>query len=126
MSNPAAPTDTRDWSTPATRRTARRFAAGYVGLALAVALADEIAGHPSALDATTTLMSFPGTILVLVAVVYPLVLLLGDSSGTEETGFSLLAPLFQGAGALVNVLILWGAIAFVRHFRNEARRSRRR
>ncbi|MFH9135520.1 hypothetical protein [Streptomyces sp. NPDC017524] len=124
MSRPAAPTEADAWSTPGPRRKARRFAVGYIGLVLAVALANEIAGRPSALDATTALMSFPGAILLLVVVVYPLVLLLGDGSGTEEAGFSFLTPLFQGAGALVNVLIVWGVIALVRHFRNETHRSR--
>ncbi|WP_371625362.1 hypothetical protein OG245_23115 [Streptomyces sp. NBC_01116] len=126
MSNPAAPTEARAWSAPGPRRKARRFAVGYIGLVLAIALAYELAGRPSALDATTALMSFPGTVLVLVALVYPLVMLLGDSSGTEETGFSLLTPLFQGAGALANVLIVWGVLALVRHFRSEAHRSRDR
>lgn len=126
MSKPADSPEARSWSKPGIWSKTRRFALGYIGLVLAIALANEIAGRPSALDATMALMSFPGTILVLVAVVYPLVLLLGDGSGTEETGFSLLTPLFQGAGALVNVLIVWGVIAFVRHFRNEARSSRSR
>ncbi|MEV4878086.1 hypothetical protein [Streptomyces cyaneofuscatus] len=123
MSKPAPPTEARAWK-PGTWSTARRIAVGYIGLVLAAALANEIAGHPSALDATMSLVALPGTILVLVAVVYPLALLLGDTSGTEETGFSLLTALFQGAGALVNVLIVWGVIALVRHFRNEARSSR--
>ncbi|MFD4829229.1 hypothetical protein ACFWPV_05130 [Streptomyces uncialis] len=121
MSNPVTPTTTRSRSRTWSR--ARLIAVGYPGLTLAVALANEIAGHPSALDTTMTLISFPGAILVLVALVYPLALLLGDSSGTEETGFSILTPLFHGAGALVNVLIVWGVITLVRHFRKEANDS---
>ncbi|MGV9313607.1 hypothetical protein ACWDR0_15665 [Streptomyces sp. NPDC003691] len=88
MSNPATPTATnsrgRTWS------RARLIAVGYPGLTLAVALANETAGHPSALDTTMTLVSFPGAVLVLVTLVYPLALLLGDGSGTEDTGFSIL------------------------------------
>ncbi|MEW1697969.1 hypothetical protein ACIQCR_23600 [Streptomyces sp. NPDC093249] len=124
MSNPVTPTTTG--SRGGTWSRARLIAVGYPGLTLAVALANEIAGHPSALDTTMTLISFPGAVLVLVALVYPLALLLGDGSGTEETGFSILTPVFHGAGALVNVLIVWGVIALVRHFRNEARDSRGR
>ncbi|MEV3875159.1 hypothetical protein [Streptomyces sp. NPDC049906] len=119
MSNPATPT-TRSWS------KARLVAVGYPALTLAVALANEIAGHPSRLDTTMTLISFPGAVLVLIALVYPLALLLGDSSGTEETGFSILTPLFHGAGALVNVLIVWGVITLVRHFGKKAHDSRGR
>lgn len=103
----------------------RLIAVGYVALVLAVALADEITGHPSALDATMTLISFPGSILVLVTLVYPLAILAGDDTVDEEVTSSLLTPLLHGAGALVNVLVVWAAIAFVRHFRNEARRSDR-
>ncbi|MFJ9638246.1 hypothetical protein [Streptomyces sp. NPDC101178] len=107
------------------RSVPRLISVGYVGLVLAVALADEIAGHPSALDAAMTPAAFPGSILVLVSVLYPLNLLAGDDSFEGESGFSLLTPLFHGTGALVNVLIVWAVIAFVRHFRNEARRSGR-
>lgn len=126
MSNPATPTTTRSWSKPGTWSRARLIAVGYLGPTPALALANEIAGHPSALDTTMTLISFPGAILVLVALVYPLALLLGDGSGTEETGFSILTRLLHGAGALVNVLIVWGVITLVRHFRNEAADSRAR
>ncbi|MER5554840.1 hypothetical protein ABT001_24740 [Streptomyces sp. NPDC002793] len=126
MSNPVSPTTTRSWSKSGAWSGARLIAVGYLGLNLAVALANEIAGHPSVLDPAMALISFPGAILILVALFYPLALLLGDTSGTEETGFSILTPLFHGAGALVNVLIVWGVIVFVRHFRNEADGSRGR
>lgn len=125
MDNPAPPTPARPWSKPGTWSRGRQIAVGYIGLVLAVALANEIAGHPSALDATMTLISFPGSILVLILVLYPLNLLFGDDSFDAESGFSLLTPLFHGAGALVNVLIVWGALTFVRHLRTEYRRSRR-
>ncbi|MFE4450420.1 hypothetical protein [Streptomyces sp. NPDC056796] len=120
MSKPAVP----DRGGP--RNWARPLALGYVGLVLAVALADEIAGRPPALDTAMALISFPGAGLVLVALLWPAALLTGDDPVTEEAGSSLLTPLFHGSGALVNVLVAWGVLTFVRHFRDEARSSRSR
>ncbi|MFJ8559717.1 hypothetical protein ACIRD0_20090 [Streptomyces microflavus] len=109
-------------STPGPRR-ARLLAAGYIGLVTAAALAQEIAGQPEGSRIPLTLATFPGGIALLV-LLYLSAPLTGDGPGTEEAGFSLLAPLFHGAGALLNVLIVWGVIAFARHFRAECRRSR--
>ncbi|MFJ1591933.1 hypothetical protein ACIOD0_17030 [Kitasatospora albolonga] len=108
---------------PITRSTARRIAAGYVGVVTLAAVAYEFAGRPEYGVGAMTLAAWPGDVLLLVFVLYPLALLTGDASGVEEAGFSLLNPLYQGAGAVVNVLILWGAITLVRHFRTECRRS---
>ncbi|MFF9322500.1 hypothetical protein ACF1BP_33970 [Streptomyces sp. NPDC014735] len=111
------------WNKPGTWSKVRLIAVGYVGLVTAAALVHEIAGRPEAADSLMTTISFPGDVLVLVFVLYPLALLVGDDSIEGETGFSLFTPLFHGSGALVNVLIVWGVIAFVRHFWNEACRS---
>ncbi|MFF2720669.1 hypothetical protein [Streptomyces sp. NPDC058011] len=102
----------------------RLIAAGYIGLVTAAALAYEIAGRPESAEPAMTLAAWPGSILLLLFVLYPLALLLGDDPATEEAGFSLLNPLLQGAGALVNVLALWAVIAFARHFAAEWSRSR--
>ncbi|MEU3835489.1 hypothetical protein [Streptomyces microflavus] len=106
-------------------RRARLLAAGYIGLVTATALAHEIAGQPEGGRIPLTLATFPGGIALLVLIHLPAPLTRGGP-GTEETGFSLLAPLSHGAGALLNVLIVWGVIAFARHFRAESRRSRSR
>lgn len=50
--------------------------------------------------------------------------MIGDDALLGETVFNLLGPLLHGAGALVNVLIVWGVIAFARHFKAEYSRSR--
>ncbi|MEI5035680.1 hypothetical protein RB201_32715 [Streptomyces sp. S1A(2023)] len=126
MSKPTDSPEARSWSRPGIWSTARRIAVGYIGLVLAVALVNEIAGHPSALHATMTLVAFPGDTVVLVTLIYPLAILVGDDTVDEEVTFNLLTPLLHGAGALVNVLVVWGVIAFARHFRNEARSSRSR
>ncbi|MFZ4263990.1 hypothetical protein [Streptomyces arboris] len=104
---------------------ARLAAAGYVGLVTLAALAYEIAGQPEAGEAAMTLAAWPGEIVLLV-MLYPLALAIGDDALLGETVFSLLGPLLHGAGALVNVLIVWGVIAFARHFKAEYSRSRNR
>ncbi|WP_411081870.1 hypothetical protein [Streptomyces sp. cmx-18-6] len=111
-------------STPSPRGTARLLAAGYLGLVTLAALVHEIAGRPETGQTVMTLAAYPGGVILLVTVLYPLALLTGDDAVTEEAGFSLLNPLLDGAGALVNVLILWGVIAFARHFKAECVRSR--
>ncbi|MEU3657842.1 hypothetical protein AB0E67_34845 [Streptomyces sp. NPDC032161] len=129
MNKPNSPNKPRPWikaapwNKPGTWSKARLVAVGYVGLVTATALAYEIAGRPEAADSLLTTISFPGDVLVLVFVLYPLALLVGDDSIEGGAGFNIFTPLFHGTGALVNVLIVWGVIAFVRHFRNEARRS---
>ncbi|OKJ20950.1 hypothetical protein AMK21_13570 [Streptomyces sp. CB00316] len=110
-------------STLGPRSRTRLVAVGYVGLVTLAALAYEIAGQPEAGQAAMTLAAWPGDIVLLV-MIYPLALLPGDDPLLGETGFSLLAPLLHGAGALVNVLIVWGVIAFARHFKAEYSRSR--
>ncbi|MEU8561472.1 hypothetical protein AB0C45_08270 [Streptomyces cyaneofuscatus] len=105
------------------RSRTRLAAAGYVGLVTLAALAYEIAGQPEAGEAAMTLAAWPGVIILLV-MLYPLAVLLGDDPLLGETAFNLLAPLLHGAGALLNVLIVWGVIAFARHFKAEYSRSR--
>ncbi|MFD3787861.1 hypothetical protein [Streptomyces cyaneofuscatus] len=101
----------------------RLVAVGYVGLVTLAALAYEIAGQPAAGQAAMALAAWPGEIVLLV-MLYPLVPLIGDDALLGGTVFNLLAPLLHGAGALVNVLIVWGVIAFARHFEAEYSRSR--
>ncbi|MEU0162403.1 hypothetical protein ABZ154_27230 [Streptomyces sp. NPDC006261] len=110
-------------STPGPRSRTRLASVGYVGLVTLAALVYEIAGQPEAGQAAMTLAAWPGDIVLLVTLAYPLALLIGDDSLRGDTAFNLLDPLLHGAGALVNVLIAWGVIALVRHFRNEARSS---
>jgi len=111
-------------NTPGPRK-ARLLAAGYVGLVTVAALAHEIAGQPEGGRIPLTLATVPGGIVLLV-LMYLSAPLTGAEPSTEEGGFGLLAPLFHGAGALVNVLMVWGVIAFARHFRAEWSRSRSR
>ncbi|MEW2066952.1 hypothetical protein [Streptomyces sp. NPDC007346] len=113
-------------STPGPRSKSRLVAAGYVALVTLAALAHEIAGRPESGEAAMLLAAWPGDTLLLVLVLYPLALLAGAAPATEEAGPSLLGPLLHGAGALVNVLIAWGVITFVRHFKAECVRSRGR
>ncbi|MEW5536049.1 hypothetical protein AB1339_00055 [Streptomyces cyaneofuscatus] len=101
----------------------RLVAAGYVGLVTLAALAYEIAGQPEAGETAMTLAAWPGAIVLLV-MIYPLAVLLGDDPLLGETVFNPLAPLLRGAGALLNVLIVWGVIAFARHVKAEYSRSR--
>ncbi|MEV0300004.1 hypothetical protein [Streptomyces prasinus] len=111
-------TDPGPWS------RARIFAAGYVGLVAVAALAYEIAGHPEGGRIPMTLAAFPGSTVLLVALLYPLAVLTGEEPSTEEPGFSLVNPLFEAGGALLNVLIVWGVIAFVRYFKSQSSRGR--
>ncbi|MFD3971265.1 hypothetical protein [Streptomyces cyaneofuscatus] len=101
----------------------RLIAVGYIGLVTAAALAYEIAGRPESVETAMILADWPGGIILLLFVLYPLALLTGDTGGTEESGFSLLNPLFHGAGALVNVLMVWTVVTFARHFAAEWSRS---
>ncbi|MFJ7325705.1 hypothetical protein ACIQVN_05540 [Streptomyces cyaneofuscatus] len=101
----------------------RLVAVGYVGLVTLAALTYELAGQPEAGEAAMTLAAWPGVIILLV-MLYPLAVLLGDDPLLGETAFNLLAPLLHGAGALVNVLIVWGVVAFARHFKAEYSRGR--
>ncbi|MEV7846882.1 hypothetical protein AB0O50_23140 [Streptomyces cyaneofuscatus] len=101
----------------------RLVAAGYVGPVTLAGLAYEIAGQPEAGEAAMTLAAWPGAIVLLV-MIYPLAVLLGDDPLLGETVFNPLAPLLHGAGALLNVLIVWGVIAFARHVKAEYSRSR--
>ncbi|MFI7238032.1 hypothetical protein [Streptomyces cyaneofuscatus] len=110
-------------STLGPRSRTRLAATGYVGLVTLAALAHEIAGQPEAGRAAMTLAAWPGEIVLLV-MIYPLVMLIGDDAPLGESVFNLLGPLLHGAGALVNVLIVWGVIAFARHFKAEYSRSR--
>ncbi|RPK61283.1 hypothetical protein EES43_15780 [Streptomyces sp. ADI96-02] len=123
MSKPSSPNKPRPWIEPGAWSKARLIAVGYIGLAMVTALAYEFSGRPGAADPLMNTISFPGAVVVLVFVLYPLALLVGDDSIGGEAGFNLLNPLFHGAGALVNVLIVWGCMAFVRYFGKEARRS---
>lgn len=106
------------------RSRPRLVATGYIGLVTLAALVHEIAGRPESGEGVMVLAAWPGSIMLLLFVLYPLDLLTGGTPATEEAGFSLLNPLFQGAGALVNVLIVWRIVSFARHFLAEARRSR--
>ncbi|MEU2975889.1 hypothetical protein ABZ678_02440 [Streptomyces hirsutus] len=108
---------------PEPRSRARFFAAGYIGLVMAAALVYEIAGQPEGGRISMTLATFPGATVLLVAFLYPLALLTGDEPSAEEPGFSLVNPLFEGGGALLNVLIVWGVIAFVRYFKSQSSQS---
>ncbi|MEV5443178.1 hypothetical protein AB0N23_11660 [Streptomyces sp. NPDC052644] len=117
--------------TPRPRRTARLVAACYVGAMAAAALAYGAAGAPDGWGAPLTLATFPGAVLVAFLGYYLLPALLGmgeaDAADVADESIGALDFLPQYAGgAVVNVLLVWAVVAFVRHFAREARRSRER
>ncbi|MFV2120358.1 hypothetical protein ACE14D_18740 [Streptomyces sp. Act-28] len=111
--------------------TARRrgraplLAAGYLGLVTAATLAHGAAGAPDGWGTPLVLATFPGAVLVAFAAFHLLPSLVGDDGVDVSDGgvgaFDLL-PQYVG-GALVNVLLVWGVLAFVRHFARESRRG---
>ncbi|WP_151772184.1 hypothetical protein [Streptomyces abyssomicinicus] len=117
----------RRTSTPRRPGWGTLAATGYVGAAAVAAVAHGAAGAPDDWGAYLTLATFPGSTVVTVAA---LCLAGGagetwdssDPSDPEFGPFSFLVP--YAAGASANVLLLWGALTFGRHFVREARRSR--
>ncbi|CAL9446014.1 hypothetical protein [Streptomyces sp. NPDC095602] len=107
----------------------RAGAAGvYVGLVALASVAYGAAGAPDGWGAPLTLAAFPGAVLVAFLGYYLLPALLGTGeadAADESTGALDFLPQYAG-GAVVNVLLVWAAVAFVRHFAREARRSRER
>ncbi|MFI9627062.1 hypothetical protein [Streptomyces sp. NPDC052042] len=102
------------------------LAACYVGLAAASSVVYDAMGRPEVLGTLLGLATSPGAVLITYFVAYPLILPLDVPVETmaPETPTSLFnsLPLFT-AGAVVNVLLVWGITAFARHFLREARRS---
>ncbi|WOI58990.1 hypothetical protein [Streptomyces fradiae] len=113
------------------RRTARLVAAGYVGAVAAAALAYGVAGAPEGWSAPLLLATFPGAVLAAFLGYYLLPALLGAGGADgadvadESVGALDFLPQYAG-GAILNVLLVWGIAAFVRHFVREARGSRER
>lgn len=114
------------------RRTCRSLAVCYVGVVAVGAAAYAAAGSPESWGAALHLAAFPGGALVALAALVAEYLLASLGAWTPDPAFEGGAPgpfsaLTQFAGgAVVNVLLAWGAITFVRHFLREARRSRSR
>ncbi|KUH38949.1 MULTISPECIES: hypothetical protein [Streptomyces] len=111
--------------TPARRGKAPLLAGAYVGLVAAAALAHGILGAPDGWGPLLALVTFPGPVLVAFLGFYLLPPLIGGGEvefSTDGGGvgpFDLL-PQYAG-GAVVNVLLAWGVVVFVRHFVREAR-----
>lgn len=103
----------------------------YVFVVVAAALLHGAAGAPEGWGALLTLAAFPGAVLVALLGYYLLPALLGAGGAgeadvvDESVGALDVLPQYAG-GALVNVLLVWAVVAFVRHFAREARRSRER
>ncbi|MEU3446530.1 hypothetical protein AB0H29_04790 [Streptomyces thermolilacinus] len=109
------------------RPGARVVAGGYVAVVAAASVAYGAAGAPEEWGVPLVLVSFPGAVVIAV-----LALLLAafagervDLSGDDRVGALDFVPQCVG-GAVVNVLLVWAVVAFVRHFAREARRSRER
>ncbi|MFF3288075.1 hypothetical protein [Streptomyces sp. NPDC003023] len=111
-------------SNPKPWRRTRALGALYVGLVAVAAVVSEFAGRPEALSFVLALATFPGGAVLVVLVLLSAALSGAAESGQEDPGVSLLAPLLHAGGALLNFLMLWGAVVFARHFLHEARRSR--
>ncbi|MEU9578354.1 hypothetical protein [Streptomyces chilikensis] len=111
-------------TTPRRRSRSTRAATAYLGVVSVASLAHGLAGAPDGWGPSMTLMTFPGSTVVTVAA---LCLAGGGPTATDspDPGFGPLPFLIPYvAGALVNVLLTWGALAFARHFVREARDSR--
>ncbi|CAL9441706.1 hypothetical protein [Streptomyces sp. enrichment culture] len=109
------------------RPGARVVAGGYVAVVAALSVAYGAAGAPEEWGTPLVLVSFPGAVVVAV-LAWLSAAFAGegvDLSGDDRVGALDFVPQYAG-GAVVNVLLVWAVVAFVRHFAREARRSRER
>lgn len=102
-----------------TRRTARTLAAAYVGLMAVIGLVSGIStGAESASWAQYA--TLPGSVLLFAFLILPLVAIVGTSEEAIMGPFGSL--IWFSAAAIVNVLLVWGAMAFCRVVKAEWRR----
>lgn len=102
-------------------------AAWYVGLVSACSIAYDAMGWPDILAYVLLLTTFPGAqlaflLLLLLSLAFPDESVDTAAADAAPGPFDSL-PLYA-AGAVANVLLVWGFTAFVRLLAREARRSR--
>ncbi|MFD4035387.1 hypothetical protein ACFWVP_33950, partial [Streptomyces sp. NPDC058637] len=94
-------------------RTRRIVALAYIAVMITAGLVTGDHG-PSPADPLVSWLSQPGLNVLYVFVLMPLVALFGDPGGGEGGAGALGTALASGLGATTNVLLLWGALRFLR------------
>ncbi|MCM2393906.1 hypothetical protein [Streptomyces albipurpureus] len=118
-SRPTAPESADMMSWACTRPAAWTLAAVYVGLMMVFGLVSDITGDADR-NSWVLYVSLPGSVLLYVFVAMPLTAAFGHFDKVIAEPFGSL--IWSTLDAVVNVLLVWGAVSFCRVGRAEWRR----
>lgn len=106
------------------RKWAPMVAASYIGLITLAGLVRGISGaEGDGYLALLYFLSFPGSLLVSALVIIPLNWALGGSGTVPEDANPFGPMIYLTGGAVVNVLLIWGALLLIRRLSGAGKRS---